>query len=92
MTPAGWAFTIYGSHMSDVQKTTVYLDATDYRRLKALARARGCAPAQLVREAVARYAASEKPARQARSIGSGASRDGDLSERAEKLLAGLKRR
>jgi predicted transcriptional regulator len=78
--------------MADVQKTTVYLDAADYRRLKALARARGCAPAQLVREAVARYAASEKPARRARSVGVGASRKGDLSERAEELLAGLKRR
>jgi hypothetical protein len=78
--------------MADVQKTTVYLDATDYRRLKAIARARGCAPAQLVREAVARYAASEWPARQARSVGAGSSGKGDLSERAEELLAGLKRR
>jgi hypothetical protein len=78
--------------MSETQKTTVYLDATDYRRLKAIARARGCAPAQLVREAVARYAASETPARRARSVGAGASRRGDLSERAEELLAGLKRR
>ena len=48
--------TIYGSHMAEAhQKTTVYLDAADYRRLKAIALARGCAPAQLVREAVARY-------------------------------------
>lgn len=78
--------------MPDVQKTTVYLDPADYRRLKAIARARGCAPAQLVREAVARYAASETPARRARSVGAGASRRGDLSERAEELLAGLKRR
>jgi hypothetical protein len=78
--------------MADVQKTTVYLDATDYRRLKAIARARGCAPAQLVREAVARYAASESPVRRARSVGAGTSGKGDLSERAEELLAGLKRR
>ena len=78
--------------MSDAQKTTVYLDPADYRRLKAIARARGCAPAQLVREAVARYAASEAPVRRARSVGAGASRLGDLSERAEELLAGLKRR
>ena len=78
--------------MSETQKTTVYLDAADYRRLKALARARGCAPAELVREAVARYAAAETPARRARSVGAGASRKGDLSERAEELLAGLKRR
>lgn len=78
--------------MPDTQKTTVYLNPADYRRLKAIARARGCAPAQLVREAVARYAASETPLRRARSVGAGASRRGDLSERAEELLAGLKRR
>lgn len=78
--------------MKEVQKTTVYLDAADYRRLKAIARARGCAPAQLVREAVARYAASETPPHRPRSIGSGRSRRGDLSERAEELLAGLRRR
>jgi hypothetical protein len=75
--------------MADVLKTTVYLDAADYRRLKALARARKCAPAQLVREAVARYAADEAPRRRARSIGAGKSRRRDLSERAEELLGGL---
>jgi len=73
-------------------KTTVYLDPDDYRRLKALARARGRAPAELVREAVARYAAAEAPPRTARSVGAGASGRPDLSERAEELLAGLKRR
>lgn len=78
--------------MPGIQKTTVYLDAADYRRLKAIARARGCAPAELVREAVARYAATEAPVRRARSVGAGASRRGDLSERAEELLAGLTRR
>jgi predicted transcriptional regulator len=78
--------------MPETQKTTVYLDAADYRRLKALARARGCAPALLVREAVAQYAAREVPKRRAASVGAGASRRGDLSERAEELLAGLKRR
>jgi hypothetical protein len=77
--------------MANHLKTTVYLDAADYRRLKAIARARGCAPAQLVREAVARYAASESPARPARSIGAGRSRHTDLSERAEDLLEGLGR-
>ena len=75
--------------MADVQKTTVYLDAEDYRRLKTIARARGCPPAQLVREAVARYAAEEAPPRKARSIGAGKSRRGDLSERVEELLGGL---
>ena len=78
--------------MADVQKTTVYLNSADYRRLKAIARAKGCAPAELVREAVARYAASETPERHARSVGAGRSGRADLSERAEELLAGLKRR
>lgn len=78
--------------MGDVQKTTVYLNAADYRRLKAIARAKGCAPAELVREAVSRYAASETPERRARSVGAGRSGRADLSERAEELLAGLKRR
>jgi hypothetical protein len=77
--------------MADFQKTTVYLNVADYRRLKALARARGCAPAELVREAVARYAASESPGRPARSIGAGKSRRTDLSERAEELLDGFGR-
>jgi hypothetical protein len=78
--------------MSGPLKTTVYLDADDYRRLKALARARGQTPAELVREAVARYTASEAPPRKARSVGAGASGRTDLSERAEELLAGLERR
>ena len=75
-----------------VQKTTVYLDADDYRRLKALARARRQSPASLVREAVAEYAAREQPRGRPRSIGIGTSRKGDISERAEDLLAGLRRR
>jgi predicted transcriptional regulator len=73
------------------QKTTVYLNADDYRRLKAIGRATNRKPADLVREAVAQYAAREMPRRQATSIGAGASRRGDLSERAEELLVGLGR-
>ncbi|HVL66159.1 MAG TPA: CopG family transcriptional regulator [Vicinamibacterales bacterium] len=75
-----------------VQKTTVYLDADDYRRLKSLARAQGRTPAELVREAVAEYTAREQPRRRPRSIGAGRSRTGDVAERAEELLAGLGRR
>jgi predicted transcriptional regulator len=71
------------------QKTTVYLDPTDYRRLKALARAQGRKPAELVREAVAQYTAKAQPPRRPRSIGAGASRTGDIAERAETLLAGF---
>ena len=78
--------------MADTQKTTVYLDAADYRRLKVIARARGCAPAQLVREAVSRYAATEAPGRRARSIGIGRSRRTDLGERADDLLDGFGKR
>jgi predicted transcriptional regulator len=75
-----------------VTKTTVYLDADDYRRLKALARAKGRTAAELVREAVAEYATREQPRRRPRSIAAGSSRTGDVSERAEALLAGFGKR
>jgi predicted transcriptional regulator len=74
------------------QKTTVYLDADDYRRLKAMAKAAKRTPASLVREAVARYAAEEPPRRRPRSIGAGRSRTGNIAERAEILLAGWGKR
>jgi hypothetical protein len=69
----------------------VYLDRESYGRLKALARARRCAPAQLVREAVAEYTARETPQRKPRSIGAGTSRRRALSERDEDLLARMPR-
>lgn len=72
-------------------KTTVYLDDGVYRRLKALARARGVAPAMLIREAMETYVALHQPVRQPRSIGAGASGRGDLSEQAEELLEGFGR-
>jgi ribbon-helix-helix CopG family protein len=75
--------------MPDTQKTTVYLDAADYRRLKAIAKARGCAPAELVREAVAQYAAKESTGRKARSVGIGRSRKTNIGARAEELLDGF---
>lgn len=74
--------------MSD-QKTTVYLNAADYRRLRALARAEGRSTAELIREAVAEYAARHVQARVPRSLGAGVSGRRDLSERAEELLPGL---
>ncbi|HKS05856.1 MAG TPA: ribbon-helix-helix protein, CopG family [Gemmatimonadaceae bacterium] len=74
--------------MSDTIKTTVYLDAADYNRLKNAARARGTTTAQLVREAVATYAAGAAVARPA-SIGAARSGRRDLSERAEELLTGM---
>lgn len=77
--------------MSDSTKTTVYLDAADYRRLKILARAQGRTTAELVREAVAAYARSQQlPARPA-SIAAGRSGRGDISVRAEELLEGMGR-
>lgn len=79
--------TIYGYHMST--KTTVYLDSEDYRRLKALARRAGRPAAELIREAVAEYAARHAAPAVASSIGSGRSGRGDLSERADELLEGL---
>jgi predicted transcriptional regulator len=74
------------------QKTTVYLDAEDYRRLKAIARSTHQKPANLLREAVAEYTARHLPRRRARSIGAGDSGRSDLSERAEELLKGFGRR
>jgi len=73
-------------------RTTVYLLADDYRRLKALARATNRTTAELVREAVAQYARRHAPARGARSVGAGHSGRGDVAERAEQLLRGLGRK
>jgi len=78
--------TIYGSHM---EKTTLYLDAGDYRKLKRIAASRKRAPAALVREAVAEYVARHSQVTAPRSIGAFASGRTDLSERAEDLLKGM---
>jgi predicted transcriptional regulator len=75
--------------MSDLEKTTVYLDAAAYRRLKQIARAEGRTAAELVREAVVAYAEQHPAARVPASIGVGRSGRGDVSERAEELLGGL---
>ncbi len=68
------------------QKTTLYLEADDYRRLKRLAARRRVAPAHLVREAVAEYVVKHATSREARSIGAFSSGRRDLSERSEELL------
>lgn len=70
----------------DVTKTTVYLATVDYRRLQALARAQGRSAAQLVREAVAQYAARAVAPSRPSSVGIGRSGRRNLSERAEELL------
>lgn len=70
-------------------KTTVYLDSGVYRRLKAIASSDGRSTAELVREAVAEYAARRSPMASPRSVGAGHSGRGDLSERADELLEGM---
>lgn len=71
------------------RKTTVYLDAEAYRRLKQLAREQGRPAAELVREAVAEYAERHGSRSRPRSIGSMRSGLGDLAERAEDRLEGF---
>ena len=74
------------------RKTTVYLDSEGYQKLKRIAHRRGCAPALLVREAVEEYAARHGETRLPASLGAFRSGRQDLSERAEKLLAGFGKR
>ncbi len=80
--------TIYPSRMATI-KTTVYLDAADYRRLKALASAEGRSAAELIRAAVSDYARRKAPRGLPTSLGVGRSGDGCLAERVEELLEGL---
>ena len=72
-----------------MDKTTLYLDGDDYRRLKRIAQARKVAPASLVREAVAEYVARHGARRLPKSLGAGDSGRTDLAERAEDLLEGM---
>ena len=72
-----------------MDKTTLYLHGDDYRKLKRIAASRKQAPAALVREAVAEYVARYGQVRAPLSVGAFASGRGDLSERAEELLAGM---
>ncbi len=80
---------IYGNHMSDPTKTTVYLTDTDYRRLKQLARQRGVPAAKLVREAVAEYVRRRTRRLRPRSVGAFRSGIKDFGARAEELLDGM---
>jgi len=72
-------------------KTTVYLEAADYRALKRIAAKTRRPPAELVREAVAEYAARHPARRVPKSVGAFSSGRRDLSERAEDLLKGIGR-
>jgi hypothetical protein len=71
------------------EKTTVYLDAVDHRRLRALAAAEGRPTAELIREAVAEYVRRHARRAPPSSIGAGRSGRSDLAERAEELLGGF---
>jgi hypothetical protein len=75
--------------MSKLEKTTVYLTASDYRRLKLMAKEQNRTAAELVREAVAEYARRHRPAVRPGSLGAGHSGHGHLSEVAEDLLRGM---
>lgn len=70
-------------------KTTVYLDASEYRRVKALAAAEGRSAAELIRAAISDYTRRRATGARPSSLGAGRSGDGTLSERAEELLNGL---
>ena len=70
-------------------KTTVYLNAADYRKLKTLAANEGRPAAELVREAVAEYAARATVRPWPRSIGMGNSGDPHFAENYEDYLDGF---
>ncbi|MDE2975693.1 MAG: ribbon-helix-helix domain-containing protein [Gemmatimonadota bacterium] len=67
-------------------KTTVYLNAADYRRLKLRAADEGRSAAELVREAVAEYAARIEPHLRPKCVGIANSGDPQFAERSEELL------
>ena len=67
-------------------KTTIYLNSAEHRKLKTLAVREARPTAELIREAVSEYV--KRRAAQARPSSIGAARSGrsDLSERTEDLL------
>ena len=70
-------------------KTTVYLNAADYRKLKSLAADTGRPAAELVREAVAQYTARATKREWPRSIGIADSGDPHFAENYEDYLDGF---
>ena len=72
-----------------MKRTTVYLDDHTVERLQRLSEASGKTQAAVIREAIAIYSTSRGSRRPPRSVGMGASGDGDVSERAEDLLQGF---
>ena len=73
-----------------MEKTTVYLETSSYQRLKHIAQREGRKAAELVREAVAEYAARHGEGRRVpASVASFASGKGDLAARDEQHLEGF---
>jgi hypothetical protein len=70
-------------------KTTVYLDAADYRQLKGVAEADGRSTAELIRVAVAEYVVKRTRRPLPASLGAGRSGDGTLASRYEELMDGF---
>lgn len=72
----------------EMKRTTIFLDPSMERRLKALARHEGKSFAQCVREAVAQYVAQPKGAKRPLPsfFGIASGGDPDVSERFEELL------
>lgn len=85
---ARWLVAIYHIQMSRI-KTTVYLRATDYGRLKSIADAENRSAAELIREAVGEYTTRKVRALLPRSIGMGDSGMPHLAERYEDYLHGF---
>jgi hypothetical protein len=85
---------IYGNlvSMSRRFKTTIYLDSLQYRRLKEIGEQQGATAAEQIREAIDQYLTRHSDRREPRSLASGSSGRGDLSENAEELLRGFGRR
>lgn len=72
-----------------MEKTTVYLGSADYRRLKTIAQRSGRKPAELVREAVAEYAARHSDDRLPASVAAIKSGRSDLAAKDERYLEGF---
>jgi hypothetical protein len=71
------------------EKTTVYLNAVDHRRLRVLAESSNRPTAELIREAVSEYVRRHAPSPRPSSLGAGRSGRSDLAERAEEFLDGM---
>jgi hypothetical protein len=78
----------YFEGMSTV-KTTIYLDAVEYRRLKGVAAAEGRSTSELIRTAVSEYLGKQPQRPLPTSLGMGRSGDRTLGERMEDLMEGF---